>query len=164
MRRNNLSQLMGISLVTAAALSCLLTGAASAASSKELIENARSLDGSSITYRGEAITQAMVRGGSGWINLNDGQNAIGAWCRTEDIKSIKYFGDYKNKGAIVEVRGIFNRACSEHNGELDIHAVSFSIIDDGYSVTEKLTKRYIYIAAGGMIFALLALAAVRKKI
>ena len=47
--------------------------------SKELIEGENTLDGSIVTYKGEAITAIMNRGEHSWVNLNDGYNAIGTW-------------------------------------------------------------------------------------
>jgi hypothetical protein len=39
---------------------------------------------------------------------------------------------------MVEVRGIFHRACLEHGGDLDIHIEELSKIDSGMVITEKI--------------------------
>ncbi|MBI5144664.1 MAG: hypothetical protein HZA27_00580, partial [Candidatus Omnitrophica bacterium] len=48
-------------------------------SSSELINNAKQYDGQEVTYAGEVIGEVMCRGDFAWINLNDGQGAIGVW-------------------------------------------------------------------------------------
>jgi len=110
------------------------------ASSKELIENAKALDGKTVTYKGEAVTAIMNRGEYSWVNLKDGDNAIGAWCESAQLESVKFLGDYRNRGDILEVEGIFNRACPIHNGEFDIQAVRVSIVKSGFRTEEDVDR------------------------
>jgi len=123
-------------------------------SSNELIEKAKDLDGREVVYRGELVTDILKRGGHVWINLNDGDNAIGVWCRMEHTKTMTYAGDYQHRGDIVEVYGIFNRACGEHGGELDIHAYRVDVVRTGFYRWEKMDKGRAYAA---IIFFLLTL-------
>ncbi len=134
-----------------------------AASSKELIENAKNIDGKSIVYTGEAVTAIMDRGGNSWVNLNDGDNAIGIWCAHALTEPIKYVGDYKNKGDIVEVEGIFNRACPIHGGELDIHASSLKVIKMGYKVRKPFSRKMIGMSAVLFMLTLVAAVISRKR-
>lgn len=110
-------------------------------SSKELIDNAKLLDGKTVQYKGELVTAILNRGEYSWANLNDGDNAIGVWCKSSLLKPVRFIGDYKNKGDVLEVTGIFNRACSVHRGELDIHASSIKIVKPGFSVKEQTGRR-----------------------
>jgi hypothetical protein len=105
-------------------------------SSTDLIKNAKQYDGKVITYQGEIIGDIMVRGEFAWINVNDGKNAIGAWIDKNLTKDILYTGSYKTKGDWIEVTGIFQRACLEHGGDLDIHAKAMKILEKG-SLSEK---------------------------
>jgi len=105
-------------------------------SSSELINNAKQYDGKTVVYAGEIIGDIMVRGDYAWINLNDGKNAIGVWLDRGLIKDIIYTGNYKFKGEVVEVNGIFNRACLQHGGDLDIHAQSLTKIIPGRPTQE----------------------------
>jgi hypothetical protein len=107
-------------------------------SSKALIENARLLDGKKVTYRGEAVTAIMKRGDHAWVNVNDGDNAIGIWCTGAMLECVKFLGDYKHSGDILEVEGMFNRACPAHGGELDIHAAKVKVLKPGFSIGEKV--------------------------
>lgn len=107
-------------------------------SSSELIKNAGQHDNKSVVYAGEVIGDVMARGGFAWINLNDGNSAIGVWVDKTLSCDIQYTGGYKVKGDWVEVAGIFHRACVEHGGDLDIHAQSLRKVIPGRVLKERL--------------------------
>jgi len=123
-------------------------------SSPDLINNAKQYDGKEVDYKGEVIGDVMVRGKFAWINVNDGKNAIGIWLAADLVKEISYTGSYKEKGDIVEVKGKFNRACIEHGGDLDIHAVSLQIIQKGEKVDEVISPHKIRVAIAFLIICL----------
>ena len=100
----------------------------------ELIENGESIDNSNITLKGEAIGEAMNRGNYSWVNISDGSTVMGIWIKAEQAQSIKNFGKYGHKGDVVKISGIFNRACKEHGGDMDVHAISVEVIDAGGTV------------------------------
>ena len=112
-------------------------------SSNELIEKSKELDGRKLSYRGELVTTILGRGEYSWMNLNDGSNAIGVWCKSSLLGGVKFAGDYKNRGDIIEVTGTFNRACSAHNGELDIHADIVRIVKSGYPVDRVIDTKSV---------------------
>ncbi len=134
-----------------------------AVSSKELIENAKKIDGKNIIYTGEAVTAIMDRGGDSWVNLNDGDNAIGIWCAHVLTEPIRYVGDYKNRGDIVEVEGIFHRACPIHGGELDIHASSLKVIKTGYQVKRPFNRKMVEMSVVLFILTLVIAVISRKR-
>ena len=107
-------------------------------SSDELINNAKLFDGKSVIYIGEVVGDIMIRGEYAWINVLDGKNAIGIWAGKDLIKGIAYTGSYKFKGDVVEVSGVFHRACLQHGGDLDIHAQSLTKIIPGRPTPEIL--------------------------
>ncbi|MDP2927628.1 MAG: DNA-binding protein [Candidatus Omnitrophota bacterium] len=107
-------------------------------SSSELIKNAKEYDGKLIAYSGEVIGEVMLRGEFAWVNINDGQNALGAWMSAALAKEIKFTGNYKSRGDSLEIVGVFHRACLEHGGDLDIHAQSLHKIGNGRIVKERL--------------------------
>ncbi len=131
-------------------------------SSTELMERCRFYDGKMVTYRGEVIGDVMIRGEHTWINLNDdpygtrrGRGSKGLagynrgqsiWCKANDVKDITYTGDYRHSGDIVEVTGIFNRACPEHGGDMDIHAIKVDLIKSGHRVSHPFNIRRALIA------------------
>ena len=112
----------------------------------ELIENGKKIDNSKITLKGEAIGEAMNRGKYSWVNISDGSTAMGIWIKDEQAQSIKNFGKYGYKGDIVKINGTFNRACKEHGGDMDIHAISVEIIDAGGIVTIPISNNKKVIA------------------
>lgn len=124
--------------------------------SLELVNNAKQLDGHTITYRGEVIGELMARGDYAWLHVNDGVVALSIWAKKDVFKEICSFGAYHRKGDSVELTGILNRSCLEHGGDLDIHAVSISKIANGFAVPVKISKRRIIAASILTIIVLLA--------
>ncbi|MFH0917935.1 MAG: DNA-binding protein [Candidatus Omnitrophota bacterium] len=107
-------------------------------SSSELINKAKEYDGKLIVYSAEAIGDLMLRGNFSWVNMNDGENALGVWVNSGLAKEINFTGNYKTRGDNLEVVGIFHRSCAEHGGDLDIHAQSLRKIANGRLVKERL--------------------------
>jgi len=101
--------------------------------STDLIENAASLDGDTVTYSGEVIGDILSRGDYAWINVSDGTNSIGIYIPDSEAKKIEYVGRYRVTGDTVSITGTFHRACAEHGGDLDIHATAVEIIEKGHS-------------------------------
>ncbi len=135
-----------------------------AVSSEELIEKAKELDGKAVVYRGEVVTDILERGAHAWLNANDGGNAIGIWCDAALGKKIKFTGDYKHRGDVIEAEGIFNRACAQHNGELDIHASRVDIIKRGSQVSERLDKDRSYLATALFLLTAFIIIRYRKRV
>jgi hypothetical protein len=132
-------------------------------SSTELINNAKQHDAKTVVYSGEVIGDIMQRREFAWVNANDGVNAIGIWAPKDLVKDIVYTGNYKSHGDIIEAEGIFHRACPEHGGDLDIHAVSIRKIKDGYSVAEKINPAKRNLAVGLLGVLCLVLILIRLK-
>lgn len=133
-------------------------------SSTVLIEDAKSFDKKEITYRGEAVTAVMNRGEFSWVNLNDGANAIGVWAKRSEIEKIRSLGGYNRKGDIAEVKGIFNRACNMHKGELDIHAHSVDIIKRGYAIEKSPDSSKLKATIALFLLVILIVAIFRRRI
>ena len=116
-------------------------------SSTELIQDSQQYDGKEVIFKGEVIGEVMPRGDGVWVNINDGENSIGIWMPHELAAAIEYRGGYNVKGDILEIKGIFNRACVQHGGDLDIHAISLEKIKSGWQKQDKiiLAKRNLLI-------------------
>jgi hypothetical protein len=69
------------------------------------------------------------------------------------LGDIKFIGGYKTRGDVIEVAGVFNRACKEHNGELDIHAYRLSVVREGFCEKERIDRVRPYLA---VVFLFLA--------
>lgn len=104
----------------------------------DLIEGNTKYSGKVVTIEGEAIGEEMKRGDHSWININDGSNSIGLWLKNSDADNVKRFGNYKSKGDIVKVTGIFNINCKEHGGDIDIHVDNINVIEEGKKVDHDL--------------------------
>ncbi len=134
-------------------------------SSAELINNAKQYDGKIVMYKGEAIGDIMIREGFAWINGNDGVNAIGIWSNKDLAKDIFYTGGYKSRGDIVEVRGIFHRACLEHGGDLDIHIEALRKVNSGMVIRERadIVKRNGAFVLLGVLGLAMILSQLKRK-
>ena len=128
-------------------------------SSTELIQNSRKYDGEEVVFEGEVIGEVMPRGDGVWVNVNDAENSIGIWMPHELAATIEYKGGYNVKGDILKIKGIFNRACVQHGGDLDIHAISLEKIKTGWQRQEKiiLAKRNILIILSVILCLILIL-------
>ena len=134
-------------------------------SSTELIEHARDFDGKEVVYQGEVIGEVMNRGDHSWVNLNDADNALGIWMDNNFLGLISFCGNYKARGDWLEVRGIFNRACKMHGGDLDIHAISLKKIREGKVIKHHLVpeKQKLAIILSGALLCLLIGQLLSKK-
>ncbi|MDD5560847.1 MAG: DNA-binding protein [Candidatus Omnitrophica bacterium] len=134
-------------------------------SSSELIRNANEYDGKPVTYTGEAIGDIMLRGDFAWVNINDGANALGVWMSASLAKEIEFVGNYKSRGDILEVGGIFHRACLEHGGDMDIHAQALRKLRSGRMFNQQLNpgKKNLSIFLFGALFLIWILTLFRRR-
>ena len=140
--------------------------------SASLVENANLWNGRIIAFTGEAIGEAMVRGKMAWVHLNDdaymwknieegaqlgGYNSGHAvWIPADLAIKIRSFGDFKHEGDVVKIVGIFNAACPEHGGDMDIHASTLDIVRVGHPVHHVVNSARA-IAAGVLLALALSL-------
>ncbi len=122
--------------------------------SDDLINNSKDFDKKEVVYSGEVIGDIMKRDEYAWINVSDGANAIGVWVRSEEVGKIKFTGKYNYTGDIIKVEGIFNRACSEHGGDLDIHANKIEVIKQGHPNVTKINYLIVIISSFLLILAI----------
>ena len=127
---------------------------AKAVSSTELVEHPKKYDGKTVTFRGEAVGDIMIRGDYAWVSLNDdsyrpakvvkeqklaGYNSgHSIWIKKEEAQKITHLGSYRHAGDIVKITGIFNRACTQHGGDMDIHATNLDVVKRGYALNRSL--------------------------
>ena len=139
------------------------------ASSSALVESPKEYDGSEVTFAGEAIGEAMVRGDMAWIHINDdpyyvknveegaqlgGYNTgMAVWLPASEVEKMTYFGDYKHEGDIISVTGTFNAACGEHGGDMDIHAEGLEVLEAGHDVIDPVSPGKVAWAVGLALLA-----------
>jgi len=145
-----------------------------------LISNMKEYDGKEVTIEGEVVGDIMIRGQSAWITVNDDPYSrisleeggsfkglsnigIGVWAQKEQVDDIKVLGGYKNKGDIVIVRGVFHRACHEHGGDTDIHAISIEVRKQGYPFRHPIQWWKLLLAISFSLVSALLWAKLRMK-
>lgn len=136
-------------------------------SSIQLINKAKDYDGKEVIYEGEAIGDIMRRGREyAWVNVNDGDNAIGVWSPWDSVKEITKLGSYKYKGDLLKIIGRFNRACLQHGGDLDIHAQKIEILQKGRRIVEHLNLQKVRLAvvSGILLLVLMIFQYFQRKI
>jgi len=139
------SQLLFVTLLV------LPAGAFAGVSSAELIEKGAEYDGKPVDYTGEVIGDTMHRGDHLWVNVSDGQNALGVWIASDALPAIRHFGTYRARGDMVRIQGIFHRACAEHGGDMDLHAATVAVVTPGASTPHEVQGTSL-ILAGDLLF------------
>jgi opacity protein-like surface antigen len=139
---------LGLAFLLIAALS----SSALAVTSNELVERADKLNKQYVSYQGEVIGDVMRRGRQAVVNVSDGRYAIGVWLASRDADEIRYAGRSGVKGDIVEVVGTFHQACTEHGGDMDIHAERLQLVSSGRLV-EPGFRRYRAVLASALLVA-----------
>ncbi|MFC1704201.1 DNA-binding protein [Candidatus Omnitrophota bacterium] len=117
--------------VLCCALQCNAFAFARNATSKELIEYGEAFNNQQIVFTGEVVGDIMKRGDFSWVNISDGNAAIGIWMPREFVDEIVYIGSYKATGDTVKITGEFHRACKQHGGDVDIHAKTIEVVNEG---------------------------------
>ncbi len=74
-------------------------------------------------------------------------------------RQIRFVGSYRYCGDRVLVIGTFHRACPEHGGDLDIHAVRLEVVAPGFEKKypldrARLVRVLILSCAAGAAYAL----------
>jgi len=134
----------------------------------DLIENAREYDSTIVEFQGEVIGDVMLRGDFAWINVTDGTECIGVWT-TRDIAEnvIQYTGDYKHKGDIINIKGVFFRACPEHGGDLDIHSDEIIKIAKGSATPHPVSRAKVInalvLSGTALLFSVLCILKAKRK-
>lgn len=129
----------------------------------DLIENGKSFDKKEVVLKGEAIGESLQRDDYTWININDTTNAIGIYMTTNDANKVNVYGGYGKEGDTVQVTGIFNRACKEHGGDMDIHSSKVEITKVGKDKKEAIKKEKIYFASISFIVVVLMMYVIYKN-
>ena len=145
---------------------CIFTAAAEVVTSEELANEPEEYDGETVTFKGEAIGEVMIRGDFAWINVGDETGAIGVFCPQEHLSEIEHEGSYKVKGDIISVRGIFHQSCPQHGGDTDIHAEKITLIQKGEEVSHSLEpwKVKLSIILSAIAFALIIINLIVRRL
>ncbi len=140
----------------------------------DLIENAKEYDGRNVMVEGEVVGDKLQRGEYVLITVNDdpyskqsipsgskpkgvGNIGIGVWVPNNKAKEISVPGSYERQGQYVRIEGVFNRACAEHGGDMDIHAENVEILKSAHLIRHHIQfwKLLIVLVLSSITIALL---------
>ena len=123
-------------------------------SSTELVDAPKAYDGLRITFVGEAVGGRMKRAEGSWLHMNDDaymtmnveegaalggfNSGMPIWVPAGVADDVEVFGDHQHQGDVCRVRGIFNAACGEHGGDMDIHAESVAVGTPGRHAADPI--------------------------
>jgi len=112
---------------------CTLAAEPPLVTTTQLVEQSTVWDGKTVSFEGEVLEDVLARADGTWLNLSDGNNtAMGIFVpKTVSMPAISWAEDYRTIGDTVLVTGVFHRACVEHEGETDIHALSVVVVRQG---------------------------------
>jgi hypothetical protein len=109
----------------------------------------RQMDGQSVTIEGEAVGDIVnAEEGYKWLTLLDGGASISVYVTTSDAEKIGHLGRYNSKGTRVEVTGVFQVDCEQHDGLIDVHASKLTVIEEGHTTESVLNIQEIQIGLG----------------
>ena len=115
-------------------------------SSARLIDRAKAYDKPEIIYSGEVIGDILHASNHVWLNVSDGSNALGVWVSSDLASAIEVPGRYKQQGDTIRMLGTFYRACTEHGGDMDLHADSVTLVSRGYPVSHEVQGWKVWLA------------------
>lgn len=95
--------------------------------------------GRPVTVRGEAIGDLMIRGETGWLNISDGEAAVGIRAPADMLGEVRFLGRYNTVGDLVSVSGFFYAAGPGDSGGAHIRAESLSVLQRGDTVPETIS-------------------------
>lgn len=103
---------------------------------ESLFDQASLYDGRTVQIVGEVVGDRISAGSEGyWIMLTsqeaDNSTSISILLSSEQVKQIDHYGRYGVTGTKLQVRGTYHQACSEHEGQPDIHVTNSSVVAKG---------------------------------
>ncbi len=129
-----------------------------------ILDQRAALDGTSVTFEGEAIGEALHADNGGvWLSVLSDGTALGVYLPADQAEVIETYGDYNHTGDTVRVSGEYHRACKQHGGDMDIHATSIEVVARGSVQEHPIDSRKAIIAAAGFVVAGASAAYARRK-
>jgi hypothetical protein len=130
---------------------------------KDLIDRPLEYDGKIVSLTGEAIGDPMRRGDHAWVNVLDSYAAIGVFLPSGCLATIERYGSNKQKGDTLRILGVFRRACPEHGGDMDIHALDIEVAARGFATPHPADIRGVVLAPLSLAIAAALFLAWRKR-
>ncbi|MCF7875232.1 MAG: hypothetical protein K9L87_01755 [Candidatus Omnitrophica bacterium] len=105
---------------------------------KSLIAKPETYDGKMVSFEAEAIGDPLRGKKGSWFNVQSGEYNMGIFVKNQSIiNSINYWGNYKERGDLIKIKGIFYKNCSVHGGR-DLHLVDLEVVEKGKKIKLKV--------------------------
>lgn len=102
----------------------------------DLVSKNTSMDGRFVVLEGEIISEPIERRDGCWVNVTDGNMAIGVFFKDcNQTKSVKIWGQHLFKGDTVRIEGKVYSADKLTDGELDIQGETLVVVEPGHPIT-----------------------------
>lgn len=118
-------------------------------------------DKQTVQVTGETVGEAIAVSGDAdhaWVVLRDPGtgDTVTVYMKRAELRKIDTFGAYGSTGTTLRVRGQFNLACSQHEGESDVHAQVVSAVSSGFQHgdqfdIEDFKPGIVALAIGGVL-------------
>jgi hypothetical protein len=105
---------------------------------KELFDSPDTYDGEEIITQGEVVGDIISQGKNFWVNIKTEEYFIGVFLEEKDRVNIKKTSRYMMTGDVIRVKGIYNKSCSKHFGEQDIHIENLTVVKQGEEFKEEI--------------------------
>lgn len=153
-----------------------------AVASDELFECPGSYDGVLVSYEGEAVRAVLDRGVEAWLHLNDdryaldlgplpqhrtavgGNSGVPVLVPAAVADAVRFVGDGRHRGDVVEVTGVFRRAHPADGGGPAIRADDGSVTRRGGPTARPVDPARAVVAVVVCAAALVAAAAARTRV
>lgn len=130
----------------------------------ELVAVGGPADGTTVRFEGEVISEALAGGAEHvWVNVLSDGVAVGVWMPEAMTDDLQVFGDWQHVGDRVAVTGVFNAACDEHGGDLDVHVTELELVARGTERERPVAWWKLGFVAAGTALALYGYRRMRRR-
>jgi len=118
------------------------------------LSNAGSLlDGQKVIFVGEAVGDKIsADSGHTWLTLEDEGASISVYVTDEEAERVTHLGRYSERGTRLEITGVFEVDCPQHDGLTDVHATRVVVLDEGETLRSDFDYTELKIGGGLVVF------------
>jgi hypothetical protein len=105
----------------------------------DLISSPDQYDKRKILFKSEIIGDLLNTKEGSWFNVRSQNYNMGIFLKDQsNIDKITYWGDYKRKGDIVEIKGVFYKNCPISN-QRAVHLVDLEVVKQGKELIHPIS-------------------------
>lgn len=127
-------------------------------------------NGQTVQVVGEAVGDKIASENNSafvWVTLQgspeETDSSVFVYMTKSSAEVIDTLGDYQHTGTMLQVRGTFNLACSEHQGLSDLHASSVAVVSRGESTAQEFNAKKLVPGVVSVLIGLGILLAYRQS-